>query len=192
MTIDNSRANVLVHACLALEAGSVDAAKKIIETDFPFSRYIKDEKQLPEAEQMKIFMRDGFVDRFTGKRVFMPAVLVVLGKTMPDVFPYKDTHWDRDQTHQAHEMFTAAVKKIIPSASAKYERNLVTVSYLTKLSRGNATIEDLGQRLLTLEEIENLRWDGMTDWFVRYVDEHRDLLANTMINKWYTAIQKIS
>ena len=186
--IDNSRADVLVHACLALEAGSVDAAKKIIERDFPFSRYVKDEKTFTPVEQMKIFMRDGFVDRFTGKRVFLPPVLAVLSNELPETFPC-NPNWDRAKTHQAHEMFSAAVKKIIPSGLSKDTANLVTVSALNKLSRGNATIEDLGQPLLTLDEIASSRWDGMTGWFVNYVHEHKNLLADNKIAAWHKALQ---
>lgn len=29
----------------------------------------------------------------------------------------------------------------------------------------------------------------MTDWFVRYVDEHRDLLGTSLIARWYKAVQ---
>ena len=186
--IDNSKADVLIHACLALEAGSVDAAKKIIERDFPFSRYVKDERTFTPVEQIKIFMRDGFVDRFTGKRVFLPPVLAVLSKEMPETFPWSSSG-DRAKTHQAHEMLSAAVKKVIPSGSSKDTANLVTVSALNKLSRGNATLADLGQPLLTLDDIASARWDGMTGWFVNYVHEHKALLNDNNIARWYKAIQ---
>lgn len=188
MVIDNSRADALIHACLALEVGSVDAAKKIIERDFPFSQYVKDDKFFSVAEQLTVFKRDGFVDRFSGKRVFLPPVLIILSKELPEVFP-RHPNWERVKTHQAHEMFSAAVKKIIPSGSSQDIANLVTVSYLNKLSMGNATLDDLGLRLLSLEEIAAQRWDGMSDWFVNYVREHNTLLAENAIATWYKAIQ---
>jgi len=46
MTNNNSRADVLVYTCLALEAGSAHAAEKIIAAGFPFSGYLNDEKPL--------------------------------------------------------------------------------------------------------------------------------------------------
>ena len=187
MAIDNSRADALVYACLALEAGSVNAAEKIIAAGFPFSGYLNDEKPLSEAAQLKIFRRDGFVDRFTGQKVFLPPVLTVLSEMLPDVFP-NHPNWKRDETHQAHEMFTATVKKIIPNRPAD-EFNLATAAYKTKAAKANATLEDLGWKLYSLEEIADLRWDGMTDWFVRYVDDHRDLLSVPLIARWYKAVQ---
>lgn len=188
MNIDNSKADVLIYACLALEAGSVDAAKKIIETGFPFSQYIKDEdKPLSEAKQLKIFQRDGFIDRFTGQKVFLPPVLPILSSALPDVFP-NNPHWDRDKTHQAHEMFNATVKKIIPNRPAD-EFNLVTTSSKNRLYKSNATIENLGWKILSLEEIADIRWDGMTGWFINYVDEHRELLDAPLTARWYKAVK---
>lgn len=187
MTNNNSRADVLIYACLALEAGSAHAAEKIIATGFPFSHYLNDEKPLSEAAQLKIFRRDGFIDRFTGQKVFLPPVLTVLSEMLPDVFP-NHPNWKRDETHQAHEMFNATIKKIIPNRPAD-EFNLVTVSSKTKFVVANATLEDLGWKLLSLEEIDDIRWDGMTDWFVRYVDEHRELLETSLIARWYKAVQ---
>ena len=187
MAIDNSRADALVYACLALEAGSVNAAEKIIATGFPFSGYLNDEKPLSEAAQLKIFRRDGFVDRFTGQKVFLPPVLTVLSEMLPDVFP-NHPNWKRDETHQAHEMFTATVKKIIPNRPAD-EFNLATAAYKTKAAKANATLEDLGWKILSLEEIADLRWDGMTGWFMNYVDDHRDLLSVPLIARWYKAVQ---
>ena len=187
MAIDNSRADALVYACLALEAGSVNAAEKIIATGFPFSGYLNDEKPLSEATQLKIFRRDGFVDRFTGQKVFLPPVLTVLSEMLPDVFP-NHPNWKRDETHQAHEMFTATVKKIIPNRPAD-EFNLATAAYKTKAAKANATLEDLGWKILSLEEIADLRWNGMTGWFMNYVDDHRDLLSVPLIARWYKAVQ---
>ncbi|MBR1646843.1 MAG: hypothetical protein IJ685_08710 [Selenomonadaceae bacterium] len=188
MTNNNSRADALIYACLALEAGSIDAVKKIIETGFPFSQYIKDEdKTLSEANQLKIFRRDGFIDRFTGQKVFLPPVLPILSIKLPDVFP-NHPNWKRDETHQAHEMFNATIKKIIPNRPAD-EFNLVTVSSKTKFVVANATLEDLGWKILSLEEIADIRWDGMTNWFVNYVDENRDLLETSLIARWYKAVQ---
>lgn len=187
MAIDNSRADALVYACLALEVGSVNAAEKIIATGFPFSGYINDEKPLSEAAQLKIFRRDGFVDRFTGQKVFLPPVLTVLSEMLPDVFP-NHPNWKRDETHQAHEMFTATVKKIIPNRPTD-EFNLATAAYKTKAAKANATLEDLGWKILSLEEIADLRWNGMTGWFMNYVDDHRDLLNVPLIARWYKAIQ---
>ncbi|MBR4383255.1 MAG: hypothetical protein IKP64_06830 [Selenomonadaceae bacterium] len=187
MAIDNSRADALFYACLALETGSVNAAEKIIATGFPFSGYLNDEKPLSEAAQLKIFRRDGFVDRFTGQKVFLPPVLTVLSEMLPDVFP-NHPNWKRDETHQAHEMFTATVKKIIPNRPAD-EFNLATAAYKTKAAKANATLEDLGWKILSLEEIADLRWNGMTGWFMNYVDDHRDLLSVPLIARWYKAIQ---
>ncbi len=187
MAIDNSRADALVYACLALEAGSVNAAEKIIATGFPFSGYLNDEKPLSEATQLKIFRRDGFVDRFTGQKVFLPPVLTVLSEMLPDVFP-NHPNWKRDETHQAHEMFTATVKKIIPNRPAD-EFNLATAAYKTKAAKANATLEDLGWKILSLEEIADLRWNGMTGWFMNYVDDHRDLLSVPLVARWYKAVQ---
>ena len=188
MTIDTSREKSLVHACFALESGSIDVAKKIIETDFPFSHYLKDEGKAPNyTYQFKIFQRDGFIDRFTGQKVFLPPVLTILSMKLPDVFP-NHPNWKYDETHQGHEMFYACVKKIIPNHPAD-ESNLATTSYKNFRYKSNATLEDLGWKLYSLEEIADIRWDGMTDFFVKYVEKHSDLLDTPLIANWYKAIQ---
>ena len=106
---------------------------------------------------------------------------------LPDVFP-NHPNWKRDETHQTHEMFNATVKKIIPNRPAD-EFNLATAAYKTKAAKANATLEDLGWKILSLEEIADLRWNGMTGWFMNYVDEHRDLLNTSLIARWYKAVQ---
>lgn len=183
MIVNSSKADVITHACLALEAGSVDAAKKIIRASFPFAQYVE-KTRLNEVAQLNIFRRDGFVDRYSGNKVFCPPVLSVLSEVLPEEFPCHKS-WKYSETHQAYQIFWASVDKIVPAASSDDERNLVTTSYSNKLAKAGAQLKDIGWRLLTLEEIAGERWDGMTGWFINYVQEHQNLLKDSTLSKWY-------
>ncbi len=187
MAIKSSKTDVIIHACLALEAESVDAAKKIIGTSFPFSQYVE-KARFSEAIQVRIFRRDGFVDRYSGQRVFLPAVLNILSDLMPEEFPYQK-NWKYSETHQAYSIFCANIDKVVPFASSTDEKNFVTTSYSNKSAKANALLKDIGWRLLSLEEIANERWDGMTGWFINYVQEHKNFLDDSTISKWYRAVQ---
>ena len=61
------RALIIAHACDALSGGSVDAAFEIIERDYPFSPLKPTKRSYGPPEMLKVFMRDGFIDRYCFK-----------------------------------------------------------------------------------------------------------------------------
>ena len=190
MNIDNTKADVIVYACLALTDDNINTAKKIIEKGFPFSHYVDDKIKLSETEQLKIFLRDGFIDRYTGKKVFLPVVTNILSQAIPEVFP-NHPNWKYTETHQAHALFYATVDKIVPSYSSSNKSNLVTTSYINKIAKANANLEDLGWKLFSLEEIEEEMWDGMMEWFINYVEKHQAFLNDNIIANWYKAVRNV-
>lgn len=56
------------------------------------------------------------------------------------------------------------------------------------LARGNATVDKAGWRLTPEGFVEE--WDGMSAWYVEYVNDHPDLRNINFFNQWYNAAKK--
>lgn len=67
------------------------------------------------SELMGIFMRDGFVDRYTGARLIIPPLLRLLSTILPDVFPYHP-NWKRGACHPVYWSLSATVDHVVPLA----------------------------------------------------------------------------
>ena len=53
-------------AFISITNGDIESSKKIIQEEYPFIPFQPDKRSYSMGEKMKIFVRDGFVDRYTG------------------------------------------------------------------------------------------------------------------------------
>ena len=70
--------DALVETCAALSGDNVDRAAEIVRTKYPHRPPIEKRKSFTKNKQIEIFMRDGFIDRYSGERLLYPGVLCVL------------------------------------------------------------------------------------------------------------------
>ena len=59
---------------------------------------------------------------------------------------------------------------------------------LRNSAKGNFLLKELGWNVLPPGNYSE--WDGMTEWFIKYVDVNRDLLKCGYIEEWYKAAKK--
>ena len=76
-------------ACNEISQKNLNQARKIISTDYPFVPYSKASRSYTERQKTKIFIRDGFIDRYSGERLVFPGTLRLLSLLIPDEFPYQ-------------------------------------------------------------------------------------------------------
>jgi hypothetical protein len=199
----------IMDACLALSDEGRDKCIQVIRKSYPFDpkakpRQIKgdgDPKRDGKAEaiscwaedhysQMRVFCRDGFINRFTGELLVFPAVLRLLSKEIPRDFPFQQ-YWRPDGTHIAYHDLGACTTVLVPLSRGgkKEEANLVTTTMPYVLARTDMTFEEAGWRLTWEGFVDE--WDGMSTWYVEYVKDHEELRDVNFLNMWFNAAKSV-
>ena len=162
-----------------------DNAVKIIREEYPFTVLKRSKRKYTDAQKMKQYIKDGFIDRYTGQRLVNPGVLKVISYYFPDDFPYHP-NWKMDSCHNAYWELIPTIDHIYPIAlgGADSEENYATTSMLHNSIKNNWTLEQLQWSLYPPGDIKE--WDGLTGLFVSLVDKNRQLLNDAYIKRWYT------
>lgn len=187
--IANERAvDALAETCAALSAEDVAQAGEVIRTKYPHVKPLKKRKTFTKREQIALFMRDGFIDRYSGDRLIFPGVLCILSETLPEVFPYHP-NGKTDECHQAWWDLVPAIDHIVPLAfgGTNDDDNLLCTSGKRNMAKSTSTLEQIGWTIHPPGKLED--WDGLTAWFMNYVGENPALLLNNDVNNWYRALK---
>lgn len=102
-------------------------------------------------------MRDGFIDRYTGKKLVIPGILKVMSIYFPEEFPY-DPHWRMDKCHIAYWELIPTVDHVVPVAlgGADDENNYLTTSMMSNAIKSNFTLKQLGWKLYDKGDINEM------------------------------------
>lgn len=171
-------------AALSLLDGKVGNAKLVINENYPFNRLASTERKYTDKQKMEQFVRDGFIDRYSGQKLMNPGILKVLSYYMPEEFPYH-AHWKMEECHNAYWEFVPTVDHIYPVAlgGADAAENWASTSMLHNSIKNNWTLEQLQWKLYDAGDFQD--WDGLTDLFIKLVEQNDSMLADTYIKKWY-------
>ena len=123
---------VIMDACLALSDEGKNACEEIIRKRYPFDpharprlvtreRSSREERKVEASDfwdedrdlMMRVFARDGFMNRFTGELLIFPAVLRLLSREIPATMPYQAA-WRLGETHIAYYDLYACTSKLMP------------------------------------------------------------------------------
>ncbi|STZ45127.1 HNH endonuclease [Mycolicibacterium gilvum] len=188
----DSKAGVLSDVCTALAGGdSLSAAREILRDRYPFVPVEKIVRRYSVGQQMNLFMRDGFIDRYTGNRLVNPGVLRLLHVVLGDDFP-AHPNGKLSETHIAFwELFPTVDHRVPVSRSGPDdESNWVTASMLSNQAKAQWTLEELGWELHRPGAVTE--WDGLSRWLVDYLADPTVLARapeahSGYIRKWLTA-----
>ena len=183
--IDGS--DVLVGVCAAIDAERKDDAAAILARDYPFVPLKNVGRRYSALQAMRVFARDGFIDRYTGRRLIFPGTLRLLSKFFPIEFPYH-RNWRTDACHFAFWELSATVDHLVPISrgGADNEGNWVSTSMLRNAAKANFTIEELGWKLLPCGDID--AWDGLTRWFLRHIED--EFCRSPELRPWTEAAKR--
>ena len=133
---------------------------------------------------MDQYIRDGFIDRYSGKRLVNPGILKVLSAYYPAEFPYHP-HWKMSETHIAYWELSPTIDHIIPISAGGTDdpSNWVTTSMMNNAIKSNWTLEQLRWKLYPAGDIKE--WDGLSAAFNRLIAENSELLKDPYIKTWY-------
>ena len=160
------------------------SAKEIINQEYPHTQVEIDKRTYTMAQKMNQFLRDGFIDRYSGQKLLNPGILKIISHYFPDDFPYHP-HWKMTETHIAYWELTPTIDHIYPIAKGGEddESNWVTTSMKNNSIKSNYTLDELQWKLYPRGEI--VEWDGLTSVFLKLVEKDKELLEDHYIRSWY-------
>lgn len=185
----NSNAEVLRQVTAVLSTGDLESARSIAQRDYPFIPTISAGRHYSEYDQTALFVRDGFVDRYSGKRLVFPGALRLLSHLLPQELPYQ-SNWKMSDCHIMYWELYPTLDHVIPVArGGKDERsNWVTTSQFRNSAKGNALLEEIGWSLQQPGDFRE--WDGLLAWFVSYYERDLSLLTLAPLRPWYRAAKR--
>jgi 5-methylcytosine-specific restriction endonuclease McrA len=170
--------------CEALEKDDTQKAGELVRSRYPFDPPVDRRRDFSRFDRTRVFLRDGFLDRYSGDRLFFPPVLEVISASIPDEFPLHLSA-KMANSHVAHWELYASVDHVVPVArgGAHEMDNWVTTSFMHNLIKSHWRLEDLEWELLPSGRLDE--WDGMLGWFLRYTEERADLMALGGVRDWH-------
>jgi len=182
----NHPVHVLRGACNALSSGDVKRASTLIQEHYPFKPLGNSGRKYTASECTRVFIRDGFLDRYSGDRLIFPGVLRLLAKVIPDAVPFQ-LNWKMSETHPAFWELFPTIDHVVPVArgGADDESNWVSTSMLRNSAKSNWTLEEIGWQLVAPGDLSD--WDGLLGWFLGYMDGEPEHQKDPYLRKWYRA-----
>lgn len=185
------KSETIADVCLSIECGDLVAAEAQLRLEYPFAKRPVSQRKYSDAQAMRVFTRDGFVDRYSGDRLVFPGVLRIISLNLPHEFPFQK-NWKMDETHMAFWELMPTVDHVIPVArgGVDSEENWVTTSMVRNSAKSNWLVEELGWSVRTVGGEGS--WDGLLTWFFRYVGSHEDLLKEAYVRRWFRAARQVA
>lgn len=136
---------------------------------------------------MRLFNRDGFIDRYTGLRLVVPPSLRVISSIIPEDFPFH-SNWAKGKCHDSYWDLSATANHLFPVAAGGQddESNLVSTSMAANIQKNSISMSDLGWNLHPEGDIH--QWDGLSKFFVRQCNQDPRLLEHAYMKKWYKVL----
>lgn len=183
------KADVLKEVCDLIESENESEAEEVIKKKYPFQYTKYKSRSYTKSKMLGIFLRDGFIDRYSGYKLIFPPVLRILSIKFPESFPFH-VNWKMSESHLAYWELTPTVDHIHPIAQGgtNDDGNLVCTSMMKNSAKSNFTLEQLGWKIFPQGDLD--KWDGLIHWFLKYVEKNTDVLHNNYINQWYMAAKK--
>jgi hypothetical protein len=181
-----NKVDALSAVCRALSDEDRNAAVAILSQHYPFAPEEITKRRYGLLDATKIFVRDGFIDQYSGDRLVFPPVLRVLSAAFPLEFPYHP-NWKTDATHPAYWEVAATIDHVIPvtRGGADDDSNWVTTSMARNFAKMNWRLDELGWKRQERGDMKS--WDGLIYWFLEYIKAHPEALANSSIKQWHRA-----
>ncbi len=182
-----NHAEIVAAVCSLIADGEHDAAKAKLVAEYPCAMPATRRKTWPLKQYVRVFARDGYTDRYSGKPLVFPGALRALTLLMGDAFPYHP-NWKQGATHPAFwELYPTIDHKVsLARGGADDESNAVTTSMYWNLRKLNGQVDEfIDSELAPICP----RWDGLVPWFVQVYDSHPALRDDASIRRWRAALR---
>ena len=188
--MNDAHIDALIQVTHHLHNKDFASAECVLNAKYPFIPIKSEGRNYTIKQMITQFFSDGFIDRYSGKRLVNPGMLRIMSELLPDAFPYHP-HWKTDQCHIAYWDYQPTVDHIYPVSLGGKDapENWATTSMVNNSAKSNFTLEQLGWTLKDKGDITN--WDGLSKIFVELVDQNPKFLTIGRIKDYYKATKEI-
>jgi 5-methylcytosine-specific restriction endonuclease McrA len=150
----------------------------------PFTPRRRDKHHISDRDKLRIFLKDGFIDRYTGLQVWHLCALRLFAEFMPDLLPYHK-NGRLDQCHILHWDLSPAVDHIVPvtRGGGHDPKNWITTSWGKNTIKSNMSLDELGWNTYPGGDLKD--WDGGTGWFLGAIEHRIDLRHKAPFGRWH-------
>ena len=182
--------DAIIQAAQYLRNNDCDTAEKVLNENYPFIPIKSEGRNYTTKQMIAQFFRDGFVDRYSGKRLVNPGLLRIMSELLPTAFPYHP-HWKTDACHIAYWDYQPTVDHIYPVSLGGKDapENWATTSMVNNSAKSNFTLEQLGWTLKGKGSIHD--WDGLSKVFVELIEQNPILLTIGRVKDYYRATKEV-
>ena len=189
-----NKSDIISRLCEFLIAGQADKGADFANEHYPFVEIDKlHTRQYSKFEMMSVYLRDGFIDRYSGEKLLFPGLIRLLTLELPEIFKYH-TNWKMSETHMVYWDLFPTIDHIVPIArgGTNSEDNWITTNQLRNSAKSNFTLEELGWEILPQGKLED--WDGLCSVFLKWVADGKlvEKYGNTddwkYISGWFEAL----
>jgi hypothetical protein len=186
----NQKVEIVENICSALLSNDKQGARRIAIQSYPIVPFRPRRANIPLRDAMRVFVRDGFVDRYSGRKLVFPGILRLLSMSIPEEWPFHK-NWKMSETHMSYWELTPTIDHVIPLARGgnDIDTNRVTTSMLMNSAKAHWMLHELGWSLH--EPGDFRRWDGLTSRFVELVERDPSLLKEKSVRRWYNVVRQI-
>jgi hypothetical protein len=182
--------NIIKKVCENILNNNIEIAKEIIREEYPHNFVEPEKRDMSSYEKVKVFLRDGFIDRYSGEKLIFPNVLRIVSEELGEVFPYH-RNWKMSDCHIAYWEYFPTYDHIVPIARGGKDiaENVVTTSQKNNSLKSNFLLEEIQWKLHKKGSLSD--WDGMISWYLNYIARNESILERIDKNGyWHKALLK--
>ena len=186
--LTEDKVDTIAEVCAALRDSESDRAIRLLADRYPFDPQPITARKYGPVESTRVFIRDGFIDRYSGDRLIFPPVFRLISLQLPEEFPYHP-NWKTDETHPAYDALGCTVDHLQPvtQGGADDESNWVTASMAHNFAKMNYSLDQLGWTLHPPGDFRE--WDGLLHWFMAFAELHPESLDVSNLRQWHRAAE---
>ncbi|TDN97821.1 hypothetical protein DET65_4440 [Sunxiuqinia elliptica] len=135
----------------------------------------------------KVFLRDGFIDRYSGEKLLFPGLIKIMTIEFPHIFKYH-RNWKMSETHMIYWELFPTIDHLLPVARSgkDTEENWITTSMIRNSAKSNWAIEEIGWKLYDKGNLNE--WNGLIDYFINLTDKNVNYTEDKYVMDWKRAL----
>lgn len=149
------------------------------EENYPFVGNKLKKRQYSKYQMCRVFLRDGFIDRYSGDKLLFPGLIKILSMEFPDIFKYH-RNWKISDTHMIYWDLCPTIDHLIPITRGGQD---IETNWITTW-----TVEELGWKIQDKGELDN--WDGLIHYFIDLTNKNPNYEQDIYIYNWKFGLRK--
>jgi len=160
-----------------------------VNKNYPFINNLTQKRHYSKYQMCKVFLRDGFIDRYSGDKLLFPGLIKILTIEFPNIFKYH-RNWKMSDTHMIYWDLFPTIDHLIPIARGGQDNdsNWITTSMIRNSAKSNWTIEEIGWTLHQKGQLDN--WDGLVKYFLDFTDKNPGYENDNYVSDWKDGLLK--